>query len=60
MNVIYFFKLNIIQGRLNEVTKLLQKDSINNQDTLLLLSEQVAYENIKKELTSKLGRTILK
>lgn len=60
MNVIYFFKLSVIQSRLNDVKRLLAEENINHEDTLLLLSEQVAYEKIKQELTNKLGRTILR
>ena len=60
MNVIYFFKLSVIQYRLNDVKRLLAEENINHEDTLLLLSEQVAYEKIKQELTNKLGRTILR
>jgi len=60
MNSIYFFKFKKVEEKLNEISDLLKNNELLDQDVLLLLSEQVAYEKIKKLLSDKLGRTILK
>ena len=60
MNSIYFFKFKKVEEKLNEISDLLKNNELNEQDVLLILSEQMAYEKIKKLLSDKLGRTILK
>jgi len=60
MNSIYFFKFKKVEEKLNEISDLLKNNELPDQDVLLLLSEQMAYEKIKKLLSDKLGRTILK
>ncbi|MFM7757509.1 MAG: DNA primase [Crocinitomicaceae bacterium] len=60
MNAIYFFKFKKVEEKLNEISNLLKNNELPDQDVLLLLSEQMAYEKIKKLLSDKLGRTILK
>ena len=60
MNAIYFFKFKKVEEKLNEISNLLKNNELPDQDVLLLLSEQMAYEKIKKLLSEKLGRTILK
>jgi DNA primase len=60
MNAIYFFKFKKVEEKLNEISSLLKNNELPDQDILLLLSEQMAYEKIKRMLSEKLGRTILK
>jgi len=60
MNAIYFFKFKKVEEKLNEIASLLKNNELQDEDVLLLLSEQMAYEKIKKLLSDKLGRTILK
>jgi DNA primase len=60
MNAIYFFKFKKVEEKLIEIFNLLKNNELPDQDVLLLLSEQMAYEKIKKLLSEKLGRTILK
>lgn len=60
MNAIYFFKFKKVEEKLIEIFNLLKNNELPDQDILLLLSEQMAYEKIKKLLSEKLGRTILK
>ena len=60
MNAIYFFKFKKVEEKLIEIFNLLKNNELPDQDVLLLLSEQMAYEKIKKMLSEKLGRTILK
>lgn len=59
LNSIYAFKLS----KLNKLSDKLQndiKESKNDDDTLILLSQLLGYQNAKKQLAAKLGRIILK
>ena len=59
LNSIYAFKLS----KLNKLSDKLQteiKESKNDDDTLILLSQLLGYQNAKKQLAAKLGRIILR
>ena len=60
MNSIYNFKYHKVDELIAKI-KIQIKQSSNNDDELLsLLSEQMSYERIKKILSERLGRIILK
>jgi DNA primase len=60
MNAIYNFKFYKIEERLKAIKNSLTKENLEDEDILLILSEQMALENVKKILSEKLGRIILK
>jgi hypothetical protein len=45
---------------LNELKNSLKIETLSDEDVLLVLSEQMALEKVKKVLSEKLGRIILK
>lgn len=57
---VYNFKYHKVEQHITNLKKSLQSDSLSDEDVLLILSEQMAYEKVKKILSEKLGRTILK
>jgi hypothetical protein len=57
---VYNFKYHKVEQHITNLKKSLQSDSLSDEDVLLILSEQMAYERVKKILSEKLGRTILK
>jgi DNA primase len=60
MNAIYNFKYHKVEQRLNELKNSLKIETLSDEDVLLVLSEQMALEKVKKVLSEKLGRIILK
>jgi energy-converting hydrogenase A subunit M len=60
MNSIYNFKYHKVDERLNEIKKSLKTGDFSDEDVLLVLSEQMALEKVKKVISEKLGRIILK
>jgi len=60
MNAIYNFKFYKIEERLKAIKNSLTTENLEDEDILLILSEQMALENVKKILSEKLGRIILK
>lgn len=60
MNAIYNFKYHKVEQRLNELKNSLNIETLSDEDVLLVLSEQMALEKVKKVLSEKLGRIILK
>ena len=60
MNGIYNFKYYKVEERLIEIKKSFKTTELSDEDILLALSEQMALEKVKKVLSEKLGRIILK
>jgi DNA topoisomerase IB len=62
MGSIYSFKAGKIDQRINEIYQLLKEVDKNMDDQKLmdLLSEQMALEKVKKMISEKLGRIILR
>ncbi len=62
MGSIYSFKAGKIDQRINEIYQLLKEVDKNMDDQKLmdLLSEQIALEKVKKMISEKLGRIILR
>lgn len=57
---VYNFKYNKVDLHLKQLKKRLATETFENDDLLLLLSEQMAYERVKKAFSEKLGRIILR
>ncbi len=57
---VYNFKYNKVDLHLKQLKKRLSTETFNDDDLLLLLSEQMAYERVKKVFSEKLGRIILR
>ena len=57
---IYNFKFNKVDMHLKELKRKLATEKLEDDDLLLLLSEQMAYERVKKVFSEKLGRIILR
>jgi len=57
---VYNFKYNKVDLHLKQLKRRLAKETFEDNDLLLLLSEQMAYERVKKAFSEKLGRIILK
>ena len=57
---IYNFKYNKVDLHLKKIKRKLATETFENNDLLLLLSEQMAYERVKKVFSEKLGRIILR
>lgn len=60
MNSVYNFKYHKIDELLLKIKKEIQESTSGDEDLLSLLGEQMSYERIKKILSDKLGRIILK
>ncbi len=60
MNSIYNFKYHKIDETISSIKGQIKKGTSNNEEMLDLLAEQMTYEKIKKELSEKLGRIIIK
>ena len=60
IHAIYSFKFKIVDLHLKKLRKELSKPDLNDEEMVLILSEQMSYEKVKKALSEKLGRTILK
>jgi DNA primase len=57
---VYNFKYNKVDLHLKQLKKRLTTETLEDDDLLLLLSEQMAYERVKKAFSEKLGRIILR
>ena len=57
---IYNFKYNKVDMHLKQLKRKLATEKLEDDDLLLLLSEQMAYERVKKVFSEKLGRIILR
>ena len=60
MNSIYNFKYHKIDEAITSIKGQIKNGTLNNEEMLDLLAEQMTYEKIKKELSEKLGRIIIK
>jgi DNA primase len=60
MNSIYNFKYHKVEERLNEIKKSIKTLELSDEDVLLALSEQMSLERVKKIISEKLGRIIIK
>jgi DNA primase len=60
MNVLYNFKYNKVDNHLLSLKLRIKNDNLSEEDVLLALKEQMVYELVKKKLSDKLGRIILK
>ena len=60
MNSIYNFKYHKIDEMITSIKGQIKNGTSNNEEMLDLLAEQMTYEKIKKELSEKLGRIIIK
>ncbi|MDB4682984.1 hypothetical protein OAE89_02835, partial [Crocinitomicaceae bacterium] len=60
MNSVYNFKYHKVDKLLLKVKKEIQESSSDDEELLSLLGEQMSYERVKKKLSDKLGRIILK
>jgi DNA primase len=59
VEAIYHFKTKIIDQRIKEIqAELAKNDSLNDEEMLFLLAEQMNYERVKKVFADKLGRII--
>ncbi len=57
---IYNFKYNKVDLHIKKIKRKLSSETFEDNDLLLLLSEQMAYERVKKVFSEKLGRIILR
>lgn len=57
---IYNFKYHKVDMHLKQLKRKLATEKYDDDDLLLLLSEQMAYERVKKVFSEKLGRIILR
>ena len=60
MNSIYNFKYHKVDEVILNIKSRIKSSSGKNEDMLDLLAEQMSYEKIKKSLSDKLGRIIIK
>ena len=60
MNIIYNFKYKKVEEKLLSIKSDISKGDLSDEDILLALGQQMLYENVKKVISEKLGRIILK
>ena len=60
MNSIYNFKYHKVDEVILNIKSRIKSSSGKDEDMLDLLAEQMSYEKIKKSLSDKLGRIIIK
>lgn len=60
MNSVYNFKYHKVDELLAKVKKEIQESESGDEELLSLLGEQMSYERVKKKLSDKLGRIIVK
>jgi energy-converting hydrogenase A subunit M len=60
MNSIYNFKYHKVDEVILKIRDRIKASSSSDEDILDLLAEQMSYEKIKKSLSDKLGRIIIK
>lgn len=57
---IYGFKVSKVEKRIREIQDELANPDMDNDTLMTILSEQVALENVKKAISKKLGRIIIR
>ena len=60
MNIIYNFKYKKVEDHLLSIKSTISKGDLSDEDILFELGQQMLYENVKKVISEKLGRIILK
>lgn len=60
MGAIHSFKISKVEKRIQEIRLALHKNEISGEETMDLLAEQVALENVKKAIAKKMGRIIVR
>ena len=60
MNIIYNFKYKKVEDHLLSIKSAIGKGDLSDEDVLLAMGQQMIYENVKKAISEKLGRIILK
>ena len=60
MNSIYNFKYHKVDDVILNIKSRIKSSSGKDEDMLDLLAEQMSYEKIKKSISDKLGRIIIK
>lgn len=60
MNSVYNFKYHKVDELLAKVKKEIQESDSGDEELLSLLGEQMSFERVKKKLSDKLGRIIVK
>ena len=60
MNVIYNFKYKKVEDHLLSIKSAIGKGDLSDEAILFELGQQMLYENVKKVISEKLGRIILK
>ena len=60
MNIIYNFKYKKVEEKLLSIKSTISKGDLSDEDVLTELTKQMLYENVKKVISEKLGRIILK
>ena len=60
MNIIYNFKYKKVEDHLLSIKSDISKGDLSDEAILLALGQQMLYENVKKVISEKLGRIILK
>jgi hypothetical protein len=60
MNLIYNFKFKKVEDHLLSIKSAIGKGDLSDEDILLAMGQQMIYENVKKAISEKLGRIILK
>lgn len=59
-NLLANFKYHKVNEHILLLQDKLKNSTVSNEDILLILAEQMAFERVKKELTGQLGRIILR
>ena len=60
MNIIYNFKYKKVEDHLLSIKRTISKGDLSDEAILFELGQQMLYENVKKVISEKLGRIILK
>ena len=60
MNIIYNFKYKKVEEKLLSIKSTIIKEDLSDEAILFELGQQMLYENVKKVISEKLGRIILK
>jgi DNA primase len=60
IHVIYSFKFAKIEEKIHAIRQILNSDSVSDEEKMNQLIDQIRLENVKKVISEKLGRIILK
>lgn len=60
IHVIYSFKFAKIEEKIHAIRQILNSDSVDDEEKMNQLIDQIRLENVKKIISEKLGRIILK